>query len=147
MPGKSLIDSGPIIALFNADDQYFSISRDSLKNYRGNLITTWPVITEAIYMLSFSIAAQSALLEWIERGGISVENLIPEDLKYIKSRMKKYSDLPMDLADASLMCLAERLSVTAIFSIDSDFSIYRTLQGKQLNNLIKIRRRRNGRIT
>ena len=79
-------------------------------------------------MLSFSIAAQSALLEWIERGGISVENLIPEDLKYIKNRMKKYSDLPMDLADASLMCLAERLSVTAIFSIDSDFSIYRTLR-------------------
>ncbi|EMJ57201.1 toxin-antitoxin system, toxin component, PIN family [Leptospira interrogans serovar Valbuzzi str. Duyster] len=61
-----------------------------------------------------------------------------EDLRYIKNRMKKYSDLPMDLADASLMCIAERKGVERIISIDSDFSIYKTLKGKFLQNLLKV---------
>ncbi|ENO73545.1 toxin-antitoxin system, toxin component, PIN family [Leptospira interrogans serovar Valbuzzi str. Valbuzzi] len=52
--------------------------------------------------------------------------------------MKKYSDLPMDLADASLMCIAERKGVERIISIDSDFSIYKTLKGKFLQNLLKV---------
>ncbi|EMI67880.1 toxin-antitoxin system, toxin component, PIN family [Leptospira interrogans str. FPW1039] len=52
--------------------------------------------------------------------------------------MKKYSDLPMDLADASLMCIAERQGIERIISIDSDFSIYKTLKGKFLQNLLKV---------
>ncbi|TGL46481.1 PIN domain-containing protein [Leptospira wolffii] len=137
MTSVALIDSGPMIALFNASDEYHKSVFKFLKSYKGGLKTTWPVITEAVYLLSFSVSAQSDFLEWIERGGVQISEIAVRDLKYIKNRMQKYSDLPMDLADASLICLAEREEISKIVSIDSDFSIYRTLKGKYLTNLLK----------
>lgn len=76
-------------------------------------------------------------MEWIERGGIQILDLSLKDIGYIKNRMKKYSNLPMDLADASLMCIAEREKIEQIISVDKDFSIYKTLKGKFLRNLFK----------
>ncbi|TGL88229.1 PIN domain-containing protein [Leptospira congkakensis] len=138
MKNVALIDSGPIIALFNSKDKFHKATLKFLKSYRGELISSWPVITEVIYLLSFSVEAQSDFLEWIERGSIQVIDLSIEDLKYIKNRMRKYSDLPMDLADASLMCISEKQGIERIVSIDSDFSIYKTLKGKFLQNLFKV---------
>ncbi len=142
MRNAALIDSGPIVALFNASDTWHRPCVDGLKNYSGQLVTTWPVIAEAAHLLSFAIAAQTAVLDWVERGGLRVEHLLVEDVAYIKARMKKYSDLPMDLADASLMCIAERLEINGIMTIDRDFSIYRTLKGKQLTGVLKTGKRR-----
>ncbi|TGK50580.1 PIN domain-containing protein [Leptospira kanakyensis] len=138
MQNVALIDSGPILALFNAKDKFHKSILKFLKNYNGQLITSWPVVTEVIYLLSFSNDVQSDFLEWIERGGIHLDDLSIDDLKYIKNRMKKYSDLPMDLADASLMCISEKRGINKIISIDSDFSIYKTLSGKYLQNLFKV---------
>ncbi|BDA80963.1 pilus biogenesis protein (plasmid) [Leptospira kobayashii] len=135
MKNDVLIDSGPIIALFNSSDSFHKPILKLFKSFKGTLITTWPVVTEVVYLLSFSVNAQTDFLEWIERGSINVQELNVADLKYIKQRMQKYSDLPMDLADASLMCVAEREGIQKIISIDSDFSIYKTLKGKFLNNL------------
>ncbi|EPG68164.1 type II toxin-antitoxin system VapC family toxin [Leptospira wolffii] len=137
MTSVALIDSGPMIALFNASDEYHKSVFKFLKSYKGSLKTTWPVITEVVYLLSFSVSAQSDFLEWIERGGVQISEIAVRDLKYIKNRMQKYSDLPMDLTYASLMCLAEREEISKIVSIDSDFSIYRTIKGKYLTNLLK----------
>ncbi|PJZ47522.1 type II toxin-antitoxin system VapC family toxin [Leptospira saintgironsiae] len=137
MKNVALVDSGPIIALFNSSDDYHKSVFKFIKGFKGSLFTTWPVITEVIYLLSFSIDAQSDFLEWIERGSLQILDITLDDLKYIKSRMQKYSDLPMDLADASLMCIAEREGIYNIISIDSDFSIYKTLKGKYLTNLYK----------
>ncbi len=138
MKNVALIDSGPIIALFNSKDRFHKSSIKFLKSYQGKLISSWPVVTEVIYLLSFSIEAQSNFLEWIERGSIEIVDLNVEDLKYIKNRMKKYSDLPMDLADASLMCISENHGIESIISIDSDFSIYKSMKGKALQNLFKV---------
>ncbi|PJZ52450.1 type II toxin-antitoxin system VapC family toxin [Leptospira adleri] len=135
MKNVALIDSGPIIALFNSADNYHKSIFKFLKGFKGSLFTTWPVVTEVIYLLSFSNNAQSDFLEWIERGSLQVMDITIDDLKYIKSRMQKYADLPMDLADASLMSIAERDGIYNIISIDSDFSIYKTLKGKYLTNL------------
>ncbi|TGM52381.1 type II toxin-antitoxin system VapC family toxin [Leptospira vanthielii] len=137
MQNVALIDSGPILALFHSKDKFHKSTLKFLKNYKGKLITSWPVLTEVIYLLSYSIDAQSDFLEWIERGSIQIIDLSIDDLKYIKNRMRKYSDLPMDLADASLMCISEKHGINKIISIDSDFSIYKTLSGKYLQNLLK----------
>ncbi|WP_029782985.1 type II toxin-antitoxin system VapC family toxin [Leptospira interrogans] len=134
----ALIDSGPIVALFNTNDKFHKSIYKFIKSYKGSLFLSWPVVTEVVYLLSFSIDAQSDFLEWIERGNIQILDIQLEDLRYIKTRMKKYSDLSMDLADASLMCIAERQGIERIISIDSDFSIYKTLKGKFLQNLLKI---------
>lgn len=135
---QALIDSGPIIALFNRKDRFHTKSLAFLKDYRGSLITTWPVITESMCMLSFSQTVQVNLLEWIERGALSIADLSATDIEYIKKRISRYSDIPMDLADASLMCVAERDGIMNIVSIDSDFSIYRTQKGKFLRNLMSV---------
>lgn len=138
MKNVALIDSGPIVALFNSNDKFHKSTYRFIRSYKGSLFSSWPIVTEAVYLLSFSIEAQSDFLEWIERGSIRILDINLEDLRYIKNRMKKYSDLPMDLADVSLMCIAEREKIERIISIDSDFSIYKTLKGKFLQNLLKV---------
>lgn len=132
-----LIDSGPIIALFNNKDRFHKKLIDFISSFDGRLLTTWPVITESMHLLS-STSVQLKLLEWIDRGGLQIVDLSIRDIKYIKNRISKYSDLPMDLADASLMCVAERDKLLKIISVDSDFSIYRTLTGKFLKNLLPL---------
>ncbi|MCT8333422.1 PIN domain-containing protein [Leptospira sp. 85282-16] len=127
MKNVALVDSGPIIALFNSKDKFHKPTLKFLKSFNGELVSSWPVITEVVYLLSFSVEAQSDFLEWIERGSIKIFDLNIEDHKYIKNRMKKFSDLPMDLADASLMCISEKMGIERIVSIDSDFSIYKNL--------------------
>ncbi|EKO53018.1 PIN domain protein [Leptospira kirschneri str. 200803703] len=138
MQNVALIDSGPIVALFNSKDKFHRSIYNFIKSYKGSLFSTWAVVTEVIYLLSFSIEVQSDFLEWIERGGIQILDLSLKDIGYIKNRMKKYSNLPMDLADASLMCIAEREKIEQIISIDKDFSFYKTLKGKFLRNLFKV---------
>ncbi|WP_078127640.1 type II toxin-antitoxin system VapC family toxin [Leptospira alexanderi] len=137
MQNVALIDSGPIVALFNSKDKFHKSTYKFIKSYKGSLVSTWLVVTEVVYLLSFSIEAQSDFLEWMERGSIRILDLTLEGIRYIKNRMKKYSNLPMDLADASLMCIAEKEEINRIISIDSDFSIYKTLKGKFLQNLWK----------
>lgn len=133
---KTLIDSGPLVALFDSDDKYHAVVKKTLGRFSGELITTWPVLAEVTHLLSFSIAVQMDFLEWIRRGALTIENLESEDIDYVVARMQKYSDRPMDLADATLMCIAERNHLKHIFSIDADFSIYKTTKGKMLQNLL-----------
>lgn len=136
MQNVVLIDSGPIIALFNSKDKFHKSCIKFLKTFKGELISSWPVVSEVIYLLSYSIEAQTDFLEWIERGSIQIIDISITDIRYIKNRMRKYSDLPMDLADASLMCISEKQGIEKIISIDSDFSIYKNLKGKYLHNIL-----------
>jgi uncharacterized protein len=131
-----IVDSGPLIALFNKSDRYHERILKFLKNFNGRLKTSWIVVSEVMHLLSFSVNAQLNFLEWIARGGLIVEDIKSNDMDYLIKRIKKYSDLPMDLADASLMCLAERENILQILSIDSDFDIYKTLKGKSLQNVL-----------
>lgn len=132
-----IVDSGPLIALFNKKDKYHVTILKYLKKFNGRLKTTWIVVSEVMHLLSFSVNVQLNFLEWIARGGLIVEDIKTEDIEYLIKRIKKYSDLPMDLADASLMCLAERENILQVLSIDSDFDIYRTLKGESLENVLK----------
>lgn len=138
MQNVSLIDSGPIIALFDSKDKYHKPIMKFMQSYEGSLLTTWAVLTEVIYLLSFSVQAQQDVLEWINRGSLTLKDISSNDIKYIKERILKYSNIPMSLADVSLMCISEKERIKHIISIDSDFSIYRTLNGKYLKNLFII---------
>ena len=132
---KTLIDSGPLIALFDKNDKYHSIVLDFLKDYKGKLLTSWSVITEVSHMLDFNLQVQVDFLKWIELGGITIYDISQDDISQIRVMMEKYIDIPMDLADASLMYIANREKITTIVSIDSDFNLYRTLKKQSLNNL------------
>jgi predicted nucleic acid-binding protein len=137
MKNTTIIDTGPIVALFNRRDKHHKRVLEFVKEYDGSFITTWPVITEATHLLRQSIQAQLNLLEWIKRGGLDVFQIDKNDIDRVIFLTTKYSDVPMDLADCSLIILAERENIKDILSIDSDYDIYRTLKKEPLNNLLR----------
>jgi uncharacterized protein len=132
---KALIDSGPLIALFDKDDKYHSPAIDFVKSYRGVLLTTWPVVTEVLHMLDFCVNAQLNFLRWIDNGGLTVLSFSQPHVKRLIEMSEKYSDVPMDFADATLILVSEIENVNDIVTIDSDFYIYRNIRNEHLNNL------------
>jgi predicted nucleic acid-binding protein len=131
-----LIDTGPIVALLNRRDKHHKRVLEFTQNYSGGFVATWSVITEATHLLRNSIHAQLNLLEWIRRGGIDIFQIEKNDVERMITLTKKYSDLPMDLADCSLIIVAEKLGIDEIISIDSDYDVYRTLKKEALTNLL-----------
>ena len=134
---KTIIDSGPLIALFDGSDKYHNDVLNFMKEYKGKLITSWAVITEVSHMLDFNLQVQIDFLKWCEVGGIEVYNITQDEISNIRIMMEKYIDIPMDLADGTLMYIANKENIKNIVSIDSDFDIYRTLKKQSLNNLLK----------
>lgn len=131
-----LVDAGPLVAVLNASDRHHRTCVDVLRRLRTPLYSTWMPVTEAMYLLDFSAAAQDALLEMIERGTLTILELLPGDLPVIRRLMKKYRDQPMELADASLVMVAERMGLHKIFTLDRrDFSIYRLSKGRSFRIL------------
>ncbi len=137
MKNTVLVDSGPLIALFDGRDRYHETVLRFLKNYRGALLTTWPVLTEVSHMLDFNLDAQLDFLTWVDRGGVIVYDIPHTGLSSLIEMMRKYTDIPMDLADATLMFAAEETGIGEIVSIDSDFDIYRTLKRGMLKNILR----------
>jgi predicted nucleic acid-binding protein len=135
---NTLIDASPMIALFNKDDKYHTKIIDFLKIYKGILTTSWPVITEVSYMLSYNTNVQIDFLKWINRGGVKIENIGELDIKRIIELSQKYSDIPMDLADATLIIISKRLNIEDIITIDADYYIYRTADKKMLSNIFDL---------
>ncbi|MAL18884.1 MAG: pilus assembly protein [Balneola sp.] len=133
---STLIDAGPIIALFDKSDQHHVLMMEFMKNFQGRLISTWPVLTEASYMLDFNKETQLDFISWVSEGGIEIFNLEQWQLVNVREWMNKYSDLPADFADASLLVAAETKNLDSIISLDSDFSVYTLNNGEVLSNLL-----------
>jgi predicted nucleic acid-binding protein len=133
---KTLVDAGPLIALFDRDDKHHSIILNFLRNYRGLLVTTWPVITEVLHMLDFNVGAQLDFLEWIQKGGLLIERISEEDLSRIIELTRKYRDISMDLADISLIIVSEKTGINEIVTIDSDFNVYRNVRNNYMRNTL-----------
>lgn len=121
-----LVDAGPLVALVDAGDQYHARCVAALRGLREPMGTVWPALTEAMYLLADLPKAQEALWEMIERGALTLLALGEGDVPRIRELMRKYSNRPMDLADAALLRVAEREGIRKIFTVDRrDFSVYR----------------------
>lgn len=121
-----LVDAGPLIALLHRDDRHHDLCVETLRSLREPLGTAWPVVTEAMYLLGFSWRAQDALWEMVDSGALGLVSLDPNDVPRMRELMRKYRDLPMDVADAALVRIAERESIRRIFTLDRrDFQVYR----------------------
>jgi hypothetical protein len=121
-----LVDAGPLIAIIHANDENHQRCKNAFRELDQPLATVWPAFTEAMYMLSFSWTAQDALWEFARRGSLEFLPLGGTDLARMHELMRKYKDLPMDLADAALVAVAERERLRTVFTLDrTDFSVYR----------------------
>ena len=121
-----LVDAGPLIALLDRADPAHEACVASLKTLRSPMVTVWPAFTEAMYLLRGSWLAQKALWSRLETDALALAPLDEVDAPRLRELMERYRDLPMDLADAALVRVAEREDLTTIFTLDrKHFSTYR----------------------
>ena len=131
----TLTDTGPLVALVNKNDPNHRRCLDATKRLPvGPLVTTWPCFIEAMYLVfqAGGYSAQAELWRWRTAGRLSLHELTGNEIDRMAALMDKYKDRPMDLADASLVAAAERLGMLRIFTLDSDFYIYRLANGSAL---------------
>lgn len=121
-----LIDAGPLVALLHRDDRNHKRCVATLRLLREPLGTTWPVVSESMHLLRFSWEAQDALWDLIVSDALHLLPVNATDVPRMRQLMQKYRDLPMDLADAALVRVAEREGIRRVFTLDRrDFALYR----------------------
>ncbi len=121
-----LLDTGPIVALLNRSDRDHERCGAFLKSFRGRFVTTEAVLTEAVYLLSKIRGGADACLEFFISGGSEVIPQSRESLIRAKELMRKYADVPMDFADATVVCVAEEAGLVDVCTLDRrGFSTYR----------------------
>ena len=101
------------------------------------LVTTWPCFTEAMYLVfqAGGYPAQAELWRWRRAGRLAIHDLTEGEIDRMAVLMEKYRDTPMDLADASLVAAAEPLQTHRVFTLDSDFYMYRLADGSALERI------------
>ena len=130
-----LLDTGPFVALLDSTEKSHERCVMFYKEFRGQLFTTEPVLTEVLYLLGPSIKAQKAGIEFILRGGAILVPQSQESLKRGLELMERYKDISMDFADATLVALAEEMGIIEVFTLDvRGFRTYR-MHGKKVFRL------------
>ena len=139
MRNAAVVDSGPLIALFDRDNEWHGAVVGFLRKHPGlRLLTTWAALNETSALLGSRVGKQAELdfLAWVERGGLVVASQEAATIQGIRALVEKYRDLPFDFADASVAVLAAESGIGQVLTLDRDFDIYRDAHGKRLKNLL-----------
>lgn len=132
----TLTDTGPLVALINRDDQHHVACAAALETNTATfpLLTTLPCLTEAMHLLEREggYRYQAALWSMYFRGELVIHQLTPAEIARMAALMEQYRDMPMDLADASLVATAETLTLRQVFTVDRQFYAYRLGDGAAL---------------
>lgn len=131
----TLIDAGPLVALVNKKDNRHADCLATMATLpHGPLLTTWPCFTEAMYLLfgSSRYPGQESLWQFRSSGRLLLHDATAAEVDRMAELMDKYQNVPMDLADASLIAAAEQRGLRLIFTLDRDFYIYRLADGSAL---------------
>ena len=128
---NAIMDTGPWVALIDRSESRHTDCVAWFKDFSGTLYSTEAVLTEVLYLLNFSIQAQTAAIDFVLN---SIVQMIPsgsDSFESVRDLMVKYSDLPMDYADATVVCLAQHTDIHQIVTFDrKDFSVFRPEKGK-----------------
>ncbi len=134
-----IADTGFFVALADRRDEFHRCAVDCVQGLREPLITTWPVLSETSHFLTTRVSQMAGVkfLDDVAAGAVLLHPFEPAHLPQMCKLMKKYADLPMDLADASLVLLAEHLDDGRILSTDQrDFKTYRFKNHKPFRNVL-----------
>jgi uncharacterized protein len=131
MGADALIDTGAIVALLNRTDRWHAVCADTFKRFRLPLVTSEAVLTEVFYFASKDRRRMEAVWTFVRSGALHLAEIQDSELPEIHAFMSRYWDRPMDFADATLVYLAKRESLTTIFTVDhADFETYR-IEGRR----------------
>ena len=127
------IDTGPIVAFLNKNDQYHSFVVQEMRNYPPPFITCEAVITESFFLMSKLPNGVGKLIELLETEHILINTVYRDYLSSVHQLIQNYSNVPMSLADACLVQMAGEVTNASVFSLDSDFQIYRLPDGSSIS--------------
>jgi len=123
---RVLTDTGPLVAILSSTDQYHEVCLQTVQSLRGPLLTCWPVITEAAWLLQSTPLGFERLLRSISDGAVEILPVVGKEAAAVAEIMKKYGNLRPQFADVMLVYLADRENIRTIFTLDRrDFSVYR----------------------
>jgi len=131
----TLTDAGALVALLDTDDPYHTACVAAAQRLPARpLLTTWVCFTEAMYLLGLvgGYHYQAALWGLHATGSLVLHDLTPAEADRMAALMAQYQDTPMDLADASLVVVTENRTLRRVFTTDSDFYVYRLVDGSAL---------------
>lgn len=127
---NALLDAEPLIALFDNLVKHNLRVQAFFKNYSGKFYTTWQVITETMHFLNFNPNVQSDFLKWLQSDPLQKSPQDKKSLEKIRILILKYQNVPIDLADVSLLLLSEEEGINQILTLDSDYIVYRSKKKK-----------------
>ena len=129
---RVLVDAGPLVAILSERDERHRLCVRTLESLSGSPFSCWPVITEAAWLLRAYPGVVSLLLRRVSEGVPAMLPLSSLEARPIGDLMKKYESMKPQLADASLVYLADRESLDTIFTLDRrDFSVYRSARNRR----------------
>lgn len=131
----ALIDTGPLVAYLNRADRYQEWARSRLAELSPPLLTCEAVLAETCFILAKYPGGQAAVLELLTRGAVRIDFDLQRELEPVSRLIARYANVPISLADASLVRMSEIHSDSAVLTLDSDFRIYRR-HGRQVIPLI-----------
>ena len=120
-----LIDTGPLVALLNRRDRYHQWTIEQWADVTLPLLTCEPVLTEACFLVRALPGGSAAVLELVGRGALKVAYSVEPDVETLARLMSRYANVPMSLADACLVRMAEQHPASSVLTLDRDFRVYR----------------------
>jgi predicted nucleic acid-binding protein len=121
----AIVDTGPLVAFLDRAEQHHCWVTERIAELEAPLLTCEPVLAEAMHLLARLHRAQDALFGLLENGALSIAFQINEHVPALRALHRKYRDTPMSLADACVVRMAELHARHAVFTLDSDFLVYR----------------------
>ena len=134
-----LLDTGVIVALLDRSERFHSECVEVLSELTGALVTCEACVAEACYLLRDVRGASEAVISNVGSGVFQVPVRLIDQAASVEKLLKKYRDVPMDLADACLVDLADRLETGRILTLDGDFEVYRWRMRRKFELLVSLR--------
>jgi uncharacterized protein len=121
----AIVDTGPLVAFFDRSERHHHWVAERVEELEAPLLVCEPVLTETMYLLARYSGAQEVLFDLLQNGALKIAFRIEEHVDELRRLLHKYRDVPMSLADACVVRMAEIHEHHAVFTLDSDFSVYR----------------------
>ncbi len=134
-----LLDTGPLVAYLHPRDAYHDWAVETFDGFAPPVITCEPVLTEACFLVARTKLPAARVLEYVARGGVQIGLRLDKETAEIGALMERYANVPISLADACLVRLAE-ITGLPVCTLDSDFGIYRTHRRRALTLITPSRR-------
>jgi uncharacterized protein len=132
MANQILIDSGPLVAFLSSNEKYHRWVLEQMSDMNGDLVTTESVLSEVVFLMKHHHTALNAVHTLINQGLLQILPAFSESPSECVESVLKYADLPSSVADISLVYLYSTIKNSVIFTLDSDFLVYKDKYGNPL---------------